>query len=328
MAPRGLGPASYFFALGIMLVEMLTGQTLPEGGKKAPWERIALAGRVPAGLQVLAATRSDVPVAVWPVAQRALSADSAARFANADELCRALESVWAIPVSPLSPPQGAAPHHDPGPTAPGAGVNPLVAGGARESVSVFASMAVLLPESAAVPPSLVPPTGRVPPSTGQAPIGPSTPAPSRRIGVALGLFGPLVACEVTGYFVRRLGDGVGARTAAPTATATASAPAATAMDERQVMSRVLALSEAQAFQQSLNGTRFSLTSRVETRPEHPGSQGTSQCRWGIYVGTLSPENSSVWNRFEVDAMSGEIWVWDAAEDTTIPLETWRLQSRQ
>ncbi len=91
-----VGATSDVFALGVMLVEMLTGRVLPDEASKAPWERVVATGKAAGALARLRGVRAEVPEGVWAVVERALAGEPTQRYANAGETRRAVEQAWGI----------------------------------------------------------------------------------------------------------------------------------------------------------------------------------------------------------------------------------------
>ncbi len=90
------GPESDVFALGVMLVELLTRRLLPEAPKQTTWWNAAQLGRAGSALGEAARVRGDVPTTVWSVLWQALSAVPSARPANAGALRRSVETAWSV----------------------------------------------------------------------------------------------------------------------------------------------------------------------------------------------------------------------------------------
>jgi hypothetical protein len=89
---RAVAPTTDVFALGVILVEMLTLRSQPDD--TGAWWGVVLrrAGAVRA---LLGAMRADVPPALWDVAARALSADGGGRQADAGALRGEVRSALA-----------------------------------------------------------------------------------------------------------------------------------------------------------------------------------------------------------------------------------------
>ena len=88
------GPASDVFALGVMLVEMLTRRLLPEPPKQTTWWNAAQLGRAGAAVMGAARVRGDVPAAVWSAVALALATQADGRPATAGALRRAVDGAW------------------------------------------------------------------------------------------------------------------------------------------------------------------------------------------------------------------------------------------
>ncbi len=88
------GPASDVFALGVMLVEMLTRRLLPEPPKQTTWWNAAQLGRAGAAVEDASRVRADVPAAVWAVIEKALIEGATERPATAGALRRVVDGAW------------------------------------------------------------------------------------------------------------------------------------------------------------------------------------------------------------------------------------------
>jgi protein-disulfide isomerase len=94
MTVAGVGTWTDVFALGVLLVEMLSLSALARG--EEPFWAAAL--QKPEGLPGLVTTRRlDVPPAVWQVALAALQATASQRPADASALRAALKGAWSAP---------------------------------------------------------------------------------------------------------------------------------------------------------------------------------------------------------------------------------------
>ena len=89
---RAIAPWTDVFALGVILVEMLTLRAQPDD--TGPWWGVALR-RPGAARALMGAMRVDVPSALWDVAARALMADGSDRPADAAALRAALRAAGA-----------------------------------------------------------------------------------------------------------------------------------------------------------------------------------------------------------------------------------------
>lgn len=119
----GVAPWTDVFALGVVLVEMLSLDAQPE--EQNPWWGVAL--RRPGELRaLLAAQRDDVPDAVWDLAAKCLQTEGRDRYHDAGALRAALQRVFAsvMPGATLSLPawpardEVDAPPHDTAPDGP------------------------------------------------------------------------------------------------------------------------------------------------------------------------------------------------------------------
>ncbi len=101
MAPEQHGsaadaePAADVFALGVMLVEMLTGQYVADD-RKTMWWRATEQGRAEACLAALRSRCPELPAAVWRVVASTLDADASNRPADERELRDALDRAWTV----------------------------------------------------------------------------------------------------------------------------------------------------------------------------------------------------------------------------------------
>ncbi len=141
------------FALGVMLVEMLTGRRLPGDGKKS-WERVVDNGRGAEFVAALATTRPGVPALVWSAAKCALARRPSDRFADAEVLGEALSAAWAGVAGPVTEERASATAQRPTPRPQVAVAAPLA------SVVVMPSMAT---PRVAPPPPVVREAPRPPP---------------------------------------------------------------------------------------------------------------------------------------------------------------------
>jgi serine/threonine protein kinase len=127
---KAVGPPTDVFALGVMLLEMLTLDAYAPDSRL--WWSISWLGEVDvAGYK--AATRPDIPPAVWAVIDRALQKSPAARPADAAILATAVEAAFGPATAPTDPPAApAGPHSSRAsfPSEPPAGV-PSVSEAAR-----------------------------------------------------------------------------------------------------------------------------------------------------------------------------------------------------
>lgn len=124
MAPEQLrgqnaqvGAPSDVFALGVVLLEMLTGRFGPDVPGDDFWWSASMRGQTVRCVGRLAEARPDVPRAVWSVVVRALAEEPAARPANADALRRELEGAWGSSLQP-SLASGAPPRMSPAAASP------------------------------------------------------------------------------------------------------------------------------------------------------------------------------------------------------------------
>jgi len=93
------------FALGVILVQMLSLRALPDPAANEAWWGFVM--REEASTRgLLGGLRADVPAAVWDIAAKALRRDGSQRFANAGELRRAVRDAWGVPAraTPTPPP--------------------------------------------------------------------------------------------------------------------------------------------------------------------------------------------------------------------------------
>lgn len=89
-------PRADVYAVGVVLWEALAGRRLFEGASHASVMQRVLRGTIPP----LMAAREDVPMELDAVLARATARDTAGRFAGAEELARALESLAVPPAAP------------------------------------------------------------------------------------------------------------------------------------------------------------------------------------------------------------------------------------
>jgi hypothetical protein len=95
----GVDARADLYALGVMLVEMLTGARPFEGGGVTVLRQHLLSSAPPVSPEVL----ERVPVGVRPLVVRLLERDPAARYANALELVAALDASMAALAAPSIP---------------------------------------------------------------------------------------------------------------------------------------------------------------------------------------------------------------------------------
>ena len=89
----GISPATDVFALGVLLVEMLTLRATPRGDD--PWWGVVLRDPSAANL-IPTELRSDVPEGVWGVAAQCLAAEPSARFSSAGAVRVAFRRTGAV----------------------------------------------------------------------------------------------------------------------------------------------------------------------------------------------------------------------------------------
>ncbi len=114
----GISPATDVFALGVLLVEMLTLRATPRGDD--PWWGVVLSD--PSAVRLLPTElRSDVPEGVWTVAAQCLAVEPSARFPSAGAVRMAFRRTGAVSsvnsLSSVGPRPSAAPRSAP-PSAP------------------------------------------------------------------------------------------------------------------------------------------------------------------------------------------------------------------
>ncbi len=62
---------------------------------------------------------------------------------------------------------------------------------------------------------------------------------------------------------------------------------------------------------------------AERTPADCRADGDKRLTWQFYVGESHDTHMVLWNRFRVDAASGDIYVWDPLDDSYTTLVEWR-----
>jgi hypothetical protein len=95
------------------------------------------------------------------------------------------------------------------------------------------------------------------------------------------------------------------------------------ISEQQAMDAVAKLPEVQAFgamlgRVTIGAVRLTLYCEEKPRPDDQS--------WQVYVGESHADHTVIWNRFRVDAKTGDVAVWDFADDGWTPSGDWRRKA--
>jgi hypothetical protein len=126
-------------------------------------------------------------------------------------------------------------------------------------------------------------------------------------------------------------------TNAPTATVNLTSANASSSSSSSPTSRLnedgaiqiaLDLPETKAFEDQIkkakNGHKLAVF--VEESPKADCKPGIDDCRFHIFIGEDANDHVSVWNRFEIDAVTHDVWVYDVTKDVVISIAAWRQKN--